>query len=161
MQVPSLGREDPWRRNWQPRPVFLPEKSHGERHFTTYSWLNNNIRMNKETFVTHSGNDSFLLLLSVSILEYRHLPPSPQHQDLREWWKIFWFGENYNICYFYVTILSEEKKPLIKKAETATKTKWKPPNSTTGFCRLDNKVAENLLVDDSQLTRRNSISLCV
>ena len=23
-QVPSLGREDPWRREWQPTPVFLP-----------------------------------------------------------------------------------------------------------------------------------------
>ena len=26
-QVPSLGREDPWRRAWQPTPVFLPGES--------------------------------------------------------------------------------------------------------------------------------------
>ena len=26
-QVQSLGREDPWRREWQPTPVFLPEES--------------------------------------------------------------------------------------------------------------------------------------
>ena len=28
-QVPSLGREDPWRRKWQPTPVFLPGESQG------------------------------------------------------------------------------------------------------------------------------------
>ena len=25
----SLGREDPWRRKWQPTPVFLPGGVHG------------------------------------------------------------------------------------------------------------------------------------
>ena len=32
MQVRSLGQEDSMRRNWQPTPVFLPEKSHGQRN---------------------------------------------------------------------------------------------------------------------------------
>ena len=136
MQVPSLGREDLWRRKWPPRPVFLPEKSHRQRATvsglakeldTTYGWLNNNNRMNKKILVIHSGNDSFLLPLSVSILKYRHLPLSLQQQYLREPWKIFWFGENYNICYFYATIFKWRKKPSIKKAETVTKTKWKNP----------------------------------
>ena len=27
----SLGLEDPWRRAWQPTPVFLPGESHGQR----------------------------------------------------------------------------------------------------------------------------------
>ena len=27
----------PWRRKWQPLPVFLPEKSHGQRSLTGYS----------------------------------------------------------------------------------------------------------------------------
>ena len=31
------GREDPWRRNWQPSPVFLPGKSHGQQSLTGYS----------------------------------------------------------------------------------------------------------------------------
>ena len=31
MQVQSLGQEDPWRRAWQPTPVFLPEESHRQR----------------------------------------------------------------------------------------------------------------------------------
>ena len=28
--VQSLGREDPWRRKWQPTPVFLPGKFHDD-----------------------------------------------------------------------------------------------------------------------------------
>ena len=28
-QVRSLGQEDPWRRKWQPIPVFLPREFHG------------------------------------------------------------------------------------------------------------------------------------
>ena len=29
-RVQSLGREDPWRRAWQPTPVFLPGEPHGQ-----------------------------------------------------------------------------------------------------------------------------------
>ena len=36
-QVPSLGWEDPLRRKWQPTPVFLPGKSHGQRNLVGYS----------------------------------------------------------------------------------------------------------------------------
>ena len=36
-QVRSLGREDPWRRKWQPTPIFLPRKSHGLRSLVGYS----------------------------------------------------------------------------------------------------------------------------
>ena len=28
---------DPWRRAWQPTPVFLPGESHGQRSLTGYS----------------------------------------------------------------------------------------------------------------------------
>ena len=37
MRVWSLGREDPWRRKWQPTPVFLPGKSHRQRNLVGYS----------------------------------------------------------------------------------------------------------------------------
>jgi len=48
----------PWRREWHPYPVFLPEKSHGQRSLLGYSsqdhkeWdaterLNNNRKMNQ------------------------------------------------------------------------------------------------------------------
>ena len=33
----SLGWEGPWRRKWQPTPVFLPGKSHGQRSLVGYS----------------------------------------------------------------------------------------------------------------------------
>ena len=37
MQVQSLGWEDPWRREWQPIPVFLPGESHGQKSLMGYS----------------------------------------------------------------------------------------------------------------------------
>ena len=37
MRVQPLGREDPWRRKWQPIPVFLPGESHGQRSLAGYS----------------------------------------------------------------------------------------------------------------------------
>ena len=36
-QVRSLGREDPWKRKWQPTPVLLPGKSHGLRSLVVQS----------------------------------------------------------------------------------------------------------------------------
>ena len=36
-QVPSLGGEDALKRKWQPTPVFLPGKSHGQRSLVGYS----------------------------------------------------------------------------------------------------------------------------
>ena len=32
-----LGREDPLEETWQPTPVFLPGKSHGQRSLVGYS----------------------------------------------------------------------------------------------------------------------------
>jgi len=31
MQIQSLHQEDPWRRKWQPTPVFLPGEFHAQR----------------------------------------------------------------------------------------------------------------------------------
>ena len=39
MWVQSLGREDLLRRKWQPMPVFLPGKFHGQRNLASYSRL--------------------------------------------------------------------------------------------------------------------------
>ena len=36
-QVWSLGQEDPWRREWQPTPVFLPGEFHRQRSLAGYS----------------------------------------------------------------------------------------------------------------------------
>ena len=37
MWVWSLAWEVPWRRKWQPTPVFLPEKSQGQRSLVDYN----------------------------------------------------------------------------------------------------------------------------
>ena len=34
--VPCPGQEDPWRRAWQPTPVFLPGEPHGQRSLVGY-----------------------------------------------------------------------------------------------------------------------------
>ena len=45
MQVWSLGGKTPWRRKWQPTPVFLPGKSHGQRSLEGYSpWGRQRVR---------------------------------------------------------------------------------------------------------------------
>ena len=36
-QVPSLGQKIPWRRKWQPTPVFLPGKLDEQRSLAGYS----------------------------------------------------------------------------------------------------------------------------
>ena len=36
--VQFLGQEDPWRREWQPTPVFLPGESHGQSSLAGYSF---------------------------------------------------------------------------------------------------------------------------
>ena len=36
-KVLSLAWEDPWRRKWQPTPVFLPGDSHVQRSLAGYS----------------------------------------------------------------------------------------------------------------------------
>ena len=58
---PWVGK-NPWRREWQPTPVFLPGQSHGQRSLAGYSpwghkesdtteWLNNNnSKQNKSDF---------------------------------------------------------------------------------------------------------------
>ena len=46
-------RKIPWRRKWQPTPVFLPEKSHGQRSLAVYSpW---DRRVGHEWAHTHTG----------------------------------------------------------------------------------------------------------
>ena len=37
IQVQFWVRKIPWRRKWQPTPVFLPEKSHGQGSLVGYS----------------------------------------------------------------------------------------------------------------------------
>ena len=52
--VQSLGLEDPWRKKWQPTPVFLPRKSHGRRSLVAYSsnGCNSQIQLSSKTTTT-------------------------------------------------------------------------------------------------------------
>ena len=51
---PWVGRI-PWRRKWQPTPVLLPGKSHGQRSLVGYSsWDHKELDMPKVTSHTHT-----------------------------------------------------------------------------------------------------------
>ena len=54
----SWVRKIPWRRAWQPTPVSMPGKSHGQRSLVGYSpWGRKESDMTKATFhCTHTGN---------------------------------------------------------------------------------------------------------
>ena len=67
MQVQSLGHKIPWRRRWQPTPVFLLGKSHGERSLVGYSprgrksltWLNDWAHTYTHTH-THTHTNTYI-----------------------------------------------------------------------------------------------------
>ena len=60
-QVQSLGQEDPWRRERQPTPVFLPGESNRQRSLVGYS-----PRGCKESDMTKQQT----LSLSLEVLHY-------------------------------------------------------------------------------------------
>ena len=50
--IPGLGRF-PWRRGWQPTPVFLPGESHGQRSLAGYSpWGRKHMDMTEQLNAT-------------------------------------------------------------------------------------------------------------
>ena len=54
-RVQSLDQEDPWRRKWQPTPVFLAGESHGWRSLVGYSpWGRKESDMTKATSLSLS-----------------------------------------------------------------------------------------------------------
>ena len=63
-RVGSLGREDPWRRAWQPTPVFLPGESHGQRSLESYTMGLHSVR--------HDRKDLALMHLRTDLLEWQH-----------------------------------------------------------------------------------------
>ena len=46
--VQSLSREDHWRRKWQPTPVLLSEKSHGQRSLVGLQRVRHNLVMKQQ-----------------------------------------------------------------------------------------------------------------
>ena len=60
-QVQSLGQKDLWRRKWQPIPVFLPGKSHGQRGLAGYTQSMGSQRIERD-LVTKQQQESMKLL---------------------------------------------------------------------------------------------------
>ena len=59
VRVQSLGREDPWRRKWQPTPVLLPGESHSQRNLAGYSpWGHKELDMTEQLSTHLSSNKS-------------------------------------------------------------------------------------------------------
>ena len=70
-QVRSLGQEDPWRRSWQPVPVFLSGKSHRQKSLAGYSPWGHRVRQDwSDSMDAHTrlSLTPHLLLLVVSWL---------------------------------------------------------------------------------------------
>ena len=73
-RVWSLGQENPWRREWQPTPVFVPGESHGKRHLLAYSPCGCKVRQDWETnTIKHLETQSEILIFFPSALWLRLL----------------------------------------------------------------------------------------
>ena len=56
-RVRSLIGKIPWRRKWQPTPVFLPGESHGQRSLGGYSpWGHKELDTTEQLTLTHYAN---------------------------------------------------------------------------------------------------------
>ena len=60
-------RKIPWRRKWQPTPVFLPGESHGQRSLAGYSpWGPKEIQLSIHTYHTIDRTTFFVTAVSYS-----------------------------------------------------------------------------------------------
>ena len=76
-------RKSPWRRAWQPTPVFLPEESDGQRSLVDYSpWGHKESDMTEATAWMHSQQKAFSHI-PLFILENTGVPQYPWGIDCR------------------------------------------------------------------------------
>ena len=82
--VPSLGQEDPWRREWLPTPVFLPGEFYGQRDPVGYSsWSCKELNMTKATL--HACTQDSIRMSCPSLYHtMANVKPIPPHQNLTE-----------------------------------------------------------------------------
>ena len=55
------GRTIPWRRTWQPTPVFLPGKAHGERSLTGCSRVGHNLAIKQQNETIYNPHKVYSL----------------------------------------------------------------------------------------------------
>ena len=72
----SLGQEDPWRKEWQPTPVFLPE-FHGQRGLAGYSPWGCKVRHEWSYLGSTHSSYQILLILNLSIRKFSAKPQVP------------------------------------------------------------------------------------
>ena len=78
-------RKIPWRRKWQPTPVFLPGESHGQRSLVGYSLrvAKSRTRLSDFTSLSSLTNLEFFfkwvgsVVISFSFCLFKDLPPCP------------------------------------------------------------------------------------
>ena len=71
-QVGSLGQEDPQKKKWQPTPVFLTGKSHGQRSLKGYSPWNCKESDKTEPLNMRFSDFKFMWSLNGSRYEMEH-----------------------------------------------------------------------------------------
>ena len=89
--VQSLGQEDPWKRKWQPTPVFLPGKSHGQRSLEGYSpWGHKELDMTEHKLlngvwhtvgIQQKGNYHVVLLMVKNLIGESLSKQQPQYSN--------------------------------------------------------------------------------
>ena len=68
----------PWKRKWQPTPVFLPGKSHGQRSLVDYSPCGHKRVGHDLTAISSSSTTAVLLVSLWWICQYRTPTWDPQ-----------------------------------------------------------------------------------
>ena len=67
LEFSPWSRKIPWRRKWQPTPVFLPRKSHGQRSLVGYSpWGCKEPDVTERLTHTHTAHEHNTLLVAGS-----------------------------------------------------------------------------------------------
>ena len=71
----------PWRRTWQPTPVFLPGKSHGQRSLAGYrpGDYKSQTQLSNKTTYTHTHTEEFPDSPMVKTLHVQCKGPEPMH----------------------------------------------------------------------------------
>ena len=95
----------PWRREWQPTPIFLPGKSQGQRSLAGYSpwgrWVGYDWETNTFTFFHHPA-------ISVCRMKKKHLGDRP--------WSLthyFWILMVFGIWFFPLSCLLSSPLPFL------------------------------------------------